>query len=128
MGALRLVIETGLHSMGMSRSAAIQLFKEHAWETGDIATKEITRYQSVQGHSVSYIIGQTAFMKARALAQKELGSKFSLKDFHYHILRQGEVPLPYLDHVIGRYINCSKDLTTNHIDNYIGKSCLDVWS
>lgn len=128
MGALRLIIETGLHSTGMTRSAALKLFHENAWEIGDIATKELTRYQSVQGHSVSYVVGQTAFLEARDRAEKELGTNFSLKDFHYYILREGEVPLPYLDHVVERYIKCTKYRSSADIESDARESCEDVWS
>lgn len=124
IAALRLIIETGLHYYGMNRTEALKLFDDYAWETSDIAHKEITRYQSLQGHSVSYMVGQTALLKARTFAEKELGSNFSLPEFHYQILHQGELTLDYLDRYTHHYVACVKsnnDPEGQGCDDVLGK-------
>ena len=72
-----------------------------------MAFKDITRFQSSPGAVASYMIGQITFVKARRLMEESLGPKFSLSEFHYQVLRQGEVPLEYLL----KYIRDLSDLT-----------------
>lgn len=87
----------------------MMLYDEYAWDNSDLAIKDITRYQSSPGTVVSYMIGQETFARLRKQAEKELGSHFSLKEFHYQVLRQGELPLKYLEIHITRFIACKKD-------------------
>ena len=93
----------------MTRKQAENLYEEYAWDKSDLATKDITRYQSSPATVTSYMIGQETFIKLRRLAEKELGPKFSMKEFHYQILRQGELPLKYMEEHILRFIKCKKD-------------------
>ncbi|EDO28802.1 predicted protein, partial [Nematostella vectensis] len=104
MNALRLVIETGLHSFGMDRTTAIRLFDEYAWDSSDLASKEVTRYQSMMGQGVSYMIGQNAFKNARKYAEDKLGSRFSIREFHYQVLHQGELTFDYLEKYVQHYV------------------------
>ncbi|KAL9959511.1 hypothetical protein ACROYT_G032838 [Oculina patagonica] len=109
LAALRSVLDTGVNYFGMTRKQAKNLYEEYAWDSGDLATKDITRYQSSPATVTSYMIGQETFIKLRQLAERELGAKFSMKEFHYQILRQGEIPLQYMEKHILRYIKCKKD-------------------
>lgn len=93
----------------MTRKQAENLYEEYAWDKSDLVTKDITRYQSAPATVTSYMIGQETFVKLRQLAKKELGEKFSVKEFHYQILRQGEIPLKYMEEHISRFIKCKKD-------------------
>ena len=93
----------------MTRAQATNLYEQYAWDESDLAIKDITRYQSSPATVTSYMIGQENFIKLRQLAEKELGSKFSIKEFHYQILRQGELPLRYMEEHISRFIKCKKD-------------------
>lgn len=86
-----------------------KLFDEYAWDKSDLADKDITRYQSSPALVTSYMIGQETFMKLREQAERELGASFSLKEFHYQLLRQGEIPLGYMEIHISRFIECKKD-------------------
>ena len=104
--ALRLVIDTGLHGGNMTRDQALQLFAEYLWDVSDVPEKEVSRYQSTPGQATSYMIGRQAIWKIRNATESKLGSKFNLKDFHYHILRQGVGPLPYIERYMKRYVNC----------------------
>lgn len=107
--ALRLIVDPGLHYKGMTRSQALRLHSEKAWDDTDVAEKEVTRYQSVVGQATGYMIGQLYIKKARESAKRELGSEFNLKDFHYQVLSQGALPLGYLSDHIRRYIVCKKN-------------------
>ena len=80
----------------MSRNEALLLYEKYAWETGDLASKDVTRFQSSPGAVTSYMIGQLTFMRARRFMEETLGPRFSLPEFHYQVLRQGEIPLEYL--------------------------------
>lgn len=107
--AVRLVVDTGLHFRGMNRSWALQQFEKYAWDKTDFGRKEVTRYMSCPGQATAYMIGRLAILKARRKAEKELGSDFNLKDFHYQVLSIGQAPLAYLTKHIDRYINCKKN-------------------
>ena len=107
--ALRLVVDSGLHYKGFSRQKALNYFADYAWDESDIALKEVTRYQSAPGQATAYMIGQQHITKLRQDAQRVLGEKFDLRDFHYHLLSQGSSPLSYLEQSIEAYINCVKN-------------------
>ena len=80
----------------MSRMEAELIYNKYAWGSSTVALKDITRFQSAPGVVASYMIGQMTFVKVRKLMEESLGPKFSLPEFHYQVLRQGEIPLEYL--------------------------------
>jgi len=92
----------------MTRAEAIKLFEDYAWDSGDSITKEVTRYQGEPGQASSYMIGRKSLIKVRSYAEKELGDKFKLKDFHYQLLSQGPAPLSYYEDHIEKYVECVK--------------------
>ena len=63
------------------------MFEDYTWDTGDFARKEIVRYMSDPGQATAYMLGRLELIKMRQKATKELGKKFSLKDFHYQVIR-----------------------------------------
>ncbi len=87
--ALRLVVDTGLHYKGFTRQRALDLFAKYAWDKSDIAQKEVLRYQSNPGQATAYMIGQLDIWRYRNETKKALGDKFSLKEFHFQALSQG---------------------------------------
>ncbi|MFN8166772.1 MAG: DUF885 domain-containing protein [Bacteroidia bacterium] len=91
--ALRLVVDVGMHMKGMTREEAIQLSLENDAESEADITVEIERYMAIPGQALAYKIGQMKILELRARAEKELGSKFSIKDFHDEVLRDGCLPL-----------------------------------
>ena len=93
----------------MTREQALQYFADYAWDTSDGAEKEVTRYSSDPGQATAYMIGQLHLIKLRNYVTKELGDKFSLKDFHYYILAQGSSPLAHLEASIMEYVKCAKN-------------------
>jgi len=102
--AIRLVVDTGLHSKGWSREKAIQysLANEAESEAGIIS--EIERYMAMPGQALSYKIGQLKIKELRAKAEKELGDQFNIKEFHNQVLETGCVPLALLENKIDTWI------------------------
>jgi len=114
--AIRLIVDTGLHHFGLTRDDALKYFSKYGWDDTDFARREVTRYQSVPGQSVAYMIGQLDIMKAREYAKDKLGDKFSLREFHYQVLSQGSSPLAYLSDHVKKYVACVNDNTTEGCD------------
>ncbi|XP_031561184.1 uncharacterized protein LOC116297157 [Actinia tenebrosa] len=105
--AIRLIADSAFHDIGnFSREDALKLIEKYAWETGDFPQKEITRYQSLPGQATAYVVGKLRIMKLRKLAEKRLGEKFNLKDFHFQLLQHGPSPFSFLEEMITLYIDC----------------------
>lgn len=102
--AARLVVDTGIHSQGWTRERAINYFREYtALPEHEIET-EIDRYIGWPGQALSYYLGETAVLKARAKAENALGAKFNIRAFNDTVLELGSVPLPLLEARIDRFI------------------------
>lgn len=95
--AVRLVVDTGLHTGKMNREEAIAYFLKNISYDEAGATAEIERYMAMPGQALSYKIGSLKIRELRDLYQKQLGTKFSLAKFHDEILNQGCLPLDVLD-------------------------------
>jgi uncharacterized protein (DUF885 family) len=102
--AVRLVVDTGMHSMGWTRDQAIQFFKDNTGKTDQDITVEIDRYIAWPGQALAYKIGQLKFRELRALAEKELGPKFDKRKFHDAVLENGAVPLSALEPYVKQWI------------------------
>ncbi|HTR25052.1 MAG TPA: DUF885 domain-containing protein [Terriglobales bacterium] len=99
--AARLVIDTGIHSMGWTREQAQDYLRTHAPSE---AIEEIDRYISWPGQALSYKLGELKIMELRKRAEAKLGSKFDVREFHDALLRNGSLPLDLLDEEVGKYI------------------------
>jgi uncharacterized protein (DUF885 family) len=106
--AVRLVVDTGMHSMGWTRDQAIQFFKDNTGKTDQDITVEIDRYIAWPGQALAYKIGQLKIRELRALAEKELGAKFDKRKFHDAVLENGAVPLSVLEPHIKAWIAAQK--------------------
>jgi uncharacterized protein (DUF885 family) len=95
--AVRLVVDTGLHSRNMTREAAIKYMMDNEPISEDGATAEIERYMAIPGQALSYKTGQLKIRELRTRYEKELGSKFKLSDFHDELLKDGVMPLAVLE-------------------------------
>lgn len=94
--AIRLVVDVAIHSKGMTREEAIDFMLAHEATTREGATAEIERYMAIPGQALSYRIGALAIRAERSHWEKELGSKFSVAEFHDEVLKHGCVPLNIL--------------------------------
>jgi len=94
--AIRLVVDIGLHSKGMSYEDAIKYMMAHELISKADATSEIERYMAIPGQALSYKIGQMAISAERKKYTDQLGAKFNIASFHDEVLRDGCVPLNIL--------------------------------
>eukprot|EP01093_Parvamoeba_rugata_P016988 TRINITY_DN657_c0_g1_i1.p1 TRINITY_DN657_c0_g1~~TRINITY_DN657_c0_g1_i1.p1 ORF type:complete len:598 (-),score=137.36 TRINITY_DN657_c0_g1_i1:30-1823(-) len=105
--AVRLVVDTGLHSKGWSREKAIQYSLDNEAESEASITAEIERYMANPGQALSYKIGQLKIMELRAKAETNLGSDFDIKVFHEKVLELGCVPLALLEEQLMKWISAN---------------------
>jgi uncharacterized protein (DUF885 family) len=101
--AIRLVVDVGMHYKNMTREQAIQYSTENEATTTEAATAEIERYMAVPAQALSYKIGALKIRELRDKFQKELGSKFSLAEFHDQVLKDGNMPLDVLEKKMDRW-------------------------
>jgi uncharacterized protein (DUF885 family) len=95
--AVRLVVDTGLHSMGWTRDQAIEFFRANAAKTDQDIIVEVDRYLVYPGQALGYKMGQLKIRELRTKAQRELGPRFNIRRFHDVVLNQGAVPLDVLE-------------------------------
>jgi uncharacterized protein (DUF885 family) len=102
--AIRLVLDTGIHSMGWTRQQATDFFKSNSSKTDHDITVEVDRYIVWPGQALAYKIGQLKFKQLRGLATKELGEKFEVRRFHDVVLENGAVPLDVVEAHVKEWI------------------------
>ena len=102
--AIRLVVDTGIHSKGWTREQAIQYSLENEAESEASIIAEIERYMATPGQALSYKIGQLKIRALRNKAEAQLGEKFSVTEFHTQVLNSGSLPLILLESKIDRWI------------------------
>jgi len=101
---VRLVVDTGVHAKGWTREQAIAYFLENVPQGEIVATQEVERYIAIPGQALSYKIGEIKIRELRARAEKALGNKFDIREFHDEILIHGSVPLRVLEAAVDRWI------------------------
>jgi uncharacterized protein (DUF885 family) len=95
--AVRLVVDTGMHSFKWTRDQAIYFFVQNTAKNKLDIENEVDRYISVPGQALAYKIGQLKIQALRAEAEKALGDRFDIRAFHDQILGQGALPLAVLE-------------------------------
>jgi uncharacterized protein (DUF885 family) len=95
--AVRLVVDTGMHSLGWSRQQAINFFLANASKNEHDITVEVDRYIVWPGQALAYKIGELKIKELRSHASKELGEKFNIREFHDQVLDNGALPLDILE-------------------------------
>jgi len=106
--AMRLVVDTGIHAKGWTRDQAIDYMLSHSGMSKTDATAEVERYIAIPSQALAYKIGQLTILRLRDKAQKELGPKFDIREFHAQVLDTGALPLPILEQKIDRWIATRK--------------------
>ncbi|MDG1276530.1 MAG: DUF885 domain-containing protein [Algoriphagus sp.] len=103
--AIRLVVDTGIHSKGWTREQAIQYSLDNEAESEDAVIAEIERYMATPGQALSYKIGQLKIRELRTKAETKLGEKFSITEFHNQVMNSGSLPLVLLEEKIDKWID-----------------------
>jgi len=106
--AIRLVVDVGIHTKGWTREKAIEFSMENEGESEEAITSEVERYMAIPGQALSYKIGQMKIRELRSKAERELGSKFNIAEFHNAILDSGCLPLSVLEAHIDKWIQSQK--------------------
>jgi uncharacterized protein (DUF885 family) len=101
MRAMRLVVDTGIHSLGWTREEALA-YAEEAY--GNPASHEVDRYVIWPAQATGYGIGMLEILELRQRAMDELGDEFDFSEFHQVVLGSGAMPLEILERVVNDYI------------------------
>jgi uncharacterized protein (DUF885 family) len=106
--AVRLVVDTGIHSEGWTRERVVEFFRKTGSIDEPTIQSETDRYISWPAQALSYKLGQLKFRELRERAQRELGSKFDIRAFHDEMLNGGVLPLDLLDSRTNSWIQARK--------------------
>jgi uncharacterized protein (DUF885 family) len=106
--AVRLVVDVAIHSKGMTREQAIKYMMDNEPISEQGATAEIERYMGIPAQALGYKIGALKIREMRNKAEKALGSKFNLADYHDQVLKDGSLPLAVFEAKINRWIDSKK--------------------
>jgi uncharacterized protein (DUF885 family) len=107
--AIRLVVDTGIHSKGWTEAEAIQYFSENSSIAPGAIQAEVRRYMVMPGQATGYKIGMIKIQELRKMAEAELGDKFDLKGFHDTVLGGGALPLDLLEKVVKQWVEEEKE-------------------
>ena len=102
--AMRLVVDTGIHSKGWGRDQAITYMMSNSDMGKTDATAEVERYIAIPSQALAYKIGAMTIQRLRVKSEKELGPKFDIRKFHAQVLMTGALPLAVLEKKINDWI------------------------
>jgi uncharacterized protein (DUF885 family) len=106
--AIRLVVDTGVHSQHWTRQQMVDYFHEHSAIDETEVQSEVDRYIAWPSQALAYKIGQLEILALRDRAKKELGAKFDIRAFHDQVIDSGALPLDVLDERITAWITSQK--------------------
>jgi uncharacterized protein (DUF885 family) len=106
--AIRLVVDTGLHSKKWSREQAIRYIVDNSAEPQPSCVKAIERYIVNPGQATAYMVGRLKISELRERARTALGDRFDIRAFHDVVLRNGPLPLDMLDAQVARWLESQK--------------------
>ncbi len=107
--AIRLVVDTGLHSKGWTEADAIKYFTENSSISQGAIKAEVQRYMVMPGQATAYKIGMLKIQELRAKAESSLGDQFDIREFHNTILDGGAMPLEILERKVNTWIESKKE-------------------
>ena len=102
--AARLVVDTGIHSMGWTREQAIDHMTERTGMDRNFVASEIDRYTSWPGQALGYMIGALKFQELRDKAKAQLGDRFDVRRFHNVVIDNGPLPMDVLERVVAEWV------------------------
>ena len=102
--ALRLVVDTGLHSKGWSEQEAVDFMQQNSAEPLASVQSEVRRYLVLPGQATSYKIGMIKIQQLRTRAEEALGDRFDIRAFHDTVLTGGAMPLAVLERRVDYWI------------------------
>jgi len=108
LSATLLVVDTGIHAFGWTRTQSIDYIREHTHVPLLRAEVGVDRYPVWPAQGLSYGLGRLEIRRLRAFAVRQLGARFDVRAFHDHVLENGAVPLPMLRAMIERWIDASR--------------------
>jgi uncharacterized protein (DUF885 family) len=106
--AMRLVVDTGIHTKGWTRNQAIEYMLSHSGMGRTDATAEVERYIAIPSQATAYKVGALTIQRLRKKAEAELGPNFDIREFHAQVLGTGGLPLSILEAKIDRWITGKK--------------------
>ena len=109
--AIRLVVDTGLHSKGWTEADGIRYFEENSSIAPGAIKAEVQRYMVMPGQATAYKIGMLKIQELRQKAETELGDQFDIRAFHDTILGGGAMPLELLERRVNEWIRETKAAT-----------------
>ena len=115
--AVRLVVDTGVHSQHWTRAQMVDYFHAHTGLDDLTVQTEVDRYIAWPGQALAYMTGQMEILKLRADAQQALGARFDLRAFHDEILNAGALPLNLLQERVEAWITAQQ-----HLDAHAGSA------
>ena len=107
--AVRLVVDTGLHTGKMKREEAVNYFLSKIAYEKSAAIAEIERYMALPGQALSYKIGAMKIMELRKTLEKQMGERFSLPEFHEEVLNSGSLPLGVLERKLKQWAKAERE-------------------
>jgi uncharacterized protein (DUF885 family) len=105
--AVRLVVDTGLHARGWSRTRALAFALAHTPMPEPFMRAEIDRYIAMPGQALGYLVGQREILRLRDHARARLGAAYDIRDFHAAVLDHGSLPLPVLSQVVEAWVTAA---------------------
>ena len=106
--AIRLVVDTGVHSQGWTRDQMVEYFRAHSNIDEPTIQSEVDRYIAWPSQALAYKIGQLKILELRDRARKALGDKFDIRAFHDQVVDSGALPLDMLEQRIDAWIASQK--------------------
>jgi uncharacterized protein (DUF885 family) len=132
--AIRLVVDTGLHSKGWTREQVLEYMYANSAAKAARAEAEAERYMAIPSQALAYKVGQLKITELRRRAEAALGEAFNVKDFHAQVLDDGELPLSVLEAKINRWIrdqllNSTNRLSGNELrERVVGNTVTGTWA
>ena len=103
--SIRLVVDTGIHAKQWSRQDVLDYMYANSAVAEVRAVSEAERFMAIPGQALAYKVGQLKIREIRNKAEAALGDKFSVKDFHTEVLKDGPMPLSILEAKLDRWVN-----------------------